>query len=295
MSKHTLSFLVFAKRKPGLASCLRFLRSRSAHVQVFIGERGDPFPVLPAAEQPPDVIISYLAPWVVPMGVLQKARVAAINFHPGPPEYPGIGCTNFALYNQERMYGVTAHHMTERVDTGPIIAVRRFPIHQEDSVLALTQRCYQHLSVLLKEVVTAYLSMGRLPEPQERWARKPSTRQDLERLCEVQMGMSPEEVARRVRATTYPGMPGAFIDLYGYRFAYVDRPTRRNTGMSHRLKGNYDLPKDQAKPTTQPPETVSQEFERRALERLGGSIAFVLKGKTFVWNGDSKPTGPQHE
>jgi hypothetical protein len=31
--------------------------------------------------------------------------------------------------------------------------------------------------------------------------------------------------------------------------------------------------------------TVS-EFERRALGRLGGSIAFVMKGKNVLWAGD---------
>jgi len=31
--------------------------------------------------------------------------------------------------------------------------------------------------------------------------------------------------------------------------------------------------------------TVS-EFERRALGRLGGSIAFVMKGKNVLWTGD---------
>ena len=32
-------------------------------------------------------------------------------------------------------------------------------------------------------------------------------------------------------------------------------------------------------------ETTSTEFERRALERLGGSIAFVMKGKNVLWSG----------
>ena len=35
--------------------------------------------------------------------------------------------------------------------------------------------------------------------------------------------------------------------------------------------------------------TVS-EFERRALGRLGGSIAFVMKGKNVLWGGE-KATG----
>ncbi|MBI3320930.1 MAG: hypothetical protein HYZ91_01530 [Candidatus Omnitrophica bacterium] len=66
--------------------------------------------------------------------------------------------------------------------------------------------------------------------------------------------------------------------------------------MSKYLKGNYELSKDGAKPEEKTPDepsknTVTQEFERRALGRLGGSIAFVLKGKTFVWNGEAQP-GP---
>ena len=55
--------------------------------------------------------------------------------------------------------------------------------------------------------------------------------------------------------------------------------------MSKFLKGNYKLEgaPEAAEPT--PADAVDQ-FERRALERLGGSIAFVMKRNTFVWSGD---------
>ena len=33
---------------------------------------------------------------------LDKIKVASINFHPGPPDYRGIGCANFAIINQEK-------------------------------------------------------------------------------------------------------------------------------------------------------------------------------------------------
>ena len=56
------------------------------------------------------------------------------------------------------------------------------------------------------------------------------------------------------------------------------------------LKGNYKLsPGKSAKRRKQRPaakEKVEEEFERRALEKLGGSIAFVMKSKTFVWSDD---------
>ena len=38
--------------------------------------------------------------------------------------------------------------------------------------------------------------------------------------------------------------------------------------------------------------TVS-EFERRAMGRLGGSIAFVMKGKNVIWNGAAPKDGAE--
>ena len=186
------------------------------------GKREDPFPSS-ALGWRGDFIISYLSPWIVPAPVLQGVRIAAINFHTGPPEYPGIGCTNFAIYNGESRYGVTAHHMAERVDSGPLIAVRRFPVHKEDTVFTLTRRCYENLRVLFTEVMIHFFSVGKLPESAEKWTKAPYTRGDLERLCEVSLEMPLEEIERRIRATTYPDMPGAYIDIYGHRFEYVSR------------------------------------------------------------------------
>ena len=56
------------------------------------------------------------------------------------------------------------------------------------------------------------------------------------------------------------------------------------------LKGNYSVRRKKGASTPKAPrqeaaETPVEEFERRALEKLGGSIAFVVK-PTFVWNGD---------
>jgi len=56
------------------------------------------------------------------------------------------------------------------------------------------------------------------------------------------------------------------------------------------LKGNYDLaPADAVRDTTATPSAASleEEFERQALQKLGGSIAFIKKSKSFVWKGPS--------
>jgi methionyl-tRNA formyltransferase len=171
-------------------------------LQIVYSRRGEPIP--PALfEWEGDLLISYLAQWIIPETLLNKAKWASINFHPGPPEYPGIGCTNFAIYNGETTFGITCHHMLARVDSGSIIAVRRFPIYEDDTVFALTQRCYAEILGLFYELMTAVMKHGRLPQSNEVWMRKPYTRKQLNELCELTPDMDKDEIARRIKATTY--------------------------------------------------------------------------------------------
>ncbi len=269
------SFLLLAKQRPGLETCVDFLKTHSGDVQVFVGKRGDPFPTS-LLDWRGKLLLSYISPWIVPAALLERASFAAINFHPGTPNYPGIGCTNFAIYNRENQFGVTAHHMVEQVDTGPIIAVKRFPLREEDTVWSLTHRCYENLVILFQDVISHFFATGRLPKSAEKWTRRPYTRCALDALCEINMTMTPEEVERRIRATTYPGMPGA----------YWSHPREEDAVMSKYMKGNYPLPEGGMEPAEKQVQTATEEFERRALERLGGSISFVLKKNTFVWKGD---------
>jgi methionyl-tRNA formyltransferase len=157
-----------------------------------------------------DIIVSYLSPWILSESVLKNAKQARINFHPGPPDYPGIGCTNFALYHGEQTYGVTCHHMEKSVDTGDIIAVRRFPVLSDETVFSLTQRCYAEILVLFYEIMGKISQGPGLPTARESWTRQPFRRSQLDALCRLTHDMSKEEIQRRTRAVTYPNAPGAY-------------------------------------------------------------------------------------
>ena len=56
-----------------------------------------------------DYIFSFRSKYIVPIKILKKTKIAAINFHPGPPNYRGIGCINFSILNNEKFYGLTCH------------------------------------------------------------------------------------------------------------------------------------------------------------------------------------------
>ncbi len=185
--------------------------------EIYIGKRGDNFPE-DAGWFECDYIISFSSPWIIPGYLLEKSRIASINFHPGPPEYPGIGCTNFALYNEENMFGVTAHHMDEKVDTGKIIDVWRFPIFENDGVKELTDRCYHNMYAMFVCLVNDIQNQEEIRSTDEVWQRAPYTRKELNKLCEIKKDMTAEEVKKRVRALRFEGYPGAYIDIDGIKF-----------------------------------------------------------------------------
>jgi len=186
---------------------------------ILLGNRGDRFPE-DIGWWKGDYIISFLSPWIIPKYLLDRAKIASINFHPGPPEYPGIGCTNFAIYDNVDTFGVTCHNMNPKVDTGNIITVKRFPLFETDTVFSLTQRCYGYLLTLFYEITSLILAGDDLPQSDECWKRKPYKRKELNELCRITSDMSDEEIKRRVKAVTFPNAQGAYIEKNGLKFNY---------------------------------------------------------------------------
>ncbi len=197
---------------------VEFCRKRFTNLTVCLGGWGDDLPVA-ARDWEGDYIISYLSRWVVPEGLLKRARKAAINLHPASPEYPGIGCNNFALYEGAEEYGVTCHHMVSKVDTGDIIAVRRFPVFPEDNVESLLNRTYENQLELFFEIAGLMAEGKNLPGSEEKWKRAPYTRKEFNELFRITPGMSKAEIARRIRAVSF-GEYQPYVEIEGYRFEY---------------------------------------------------------------------------
>lgn len=219
MNKSNLSLLFLGKADDDdCARALEFCQQRFEHVTFCLGRWNEALPDS-ARNWTGDIIISYLSRWVAADDLLKRAKMAAINFHPASPEYPGIGCNNFALYEDAKEYGVTCHHMAPKVDTGAIIAVRRFPVYPEDNVDALLKRTYKNQMELFFEIVGVMAEGKDLPVSNEKWTRPPFTRIQFNELFRITPNMSRDEIARRVRAISYKRWQ-PYMEIEGYRFEY---------------------------------------------------------------------------
>jgi methionyl-tRNA formyltransferase len=192
--------------------------------------RGDAFPEALAAEllgNGIDLLISYLNPVIVPGPILRTVRLAAINIHPAPPEWPGVGCVCYALYEGDREFGVTAHIMTESVDQGPIIRVLRFPVLDSDDNESLSLRVRDYSLILYYEVLGELATAGQVRLSGDRWRGPPRTWAEFRRWMTLSSSDPPDEIRRKIRAIAHPQLSGPFVELGAARFAYVaeDEPS----------------------------------------------------------------------
>ena len=207
------------KEKPLVEDAINIANEFFDNLTVCFGDIEDEFPN-ELMEYSYDVIISYLSPWIIPKEVLGKTSQWNINFHPGPPEFPGIGCFNFAIYQSAKEFGATAHIMNQTVDSGEIIGVKRFAILDDETVESLSVKTYVSMFQLYEEIMKYISDNNSLPKSAEKWQRVPYKRSELEDLCRISKNMDVNEIKRRIQATYYKGKPGPFIQIADNRFEY---------------------------------------------------------------------------
>ena len=99
----------------------------------------------------PDIIFSFKNYMILPKQITQS--VFCVNFHPGPPEHPGSCSANWAMFNNDKTFGVTAHLMNDLIDNGLIFRVRRFPILDNYTLSDLLEKSNKEVLKLFKEIV----------------------------------------------------------------------------------------------------------------------------------------------
>jgi len=146
-------------------------------------------------------LVSFGSGVIVPAALLARATAGAYNFHPGPPDYPGIFPSVFALYDGATRFGVTLHEMAALVDSGPIVAVDDFDIPPAWDRLALDTASFRALITLLAKTAPQLTDLRKpLPHITRAWGKTLRTRRDFDALCHLPEDVSAEEFTRRYRA-----------------------------------------------------------------------------------------------
>ncbi|MEO0392543.1 MAG: formyltransferase family protein [Pseudomonadota bacterium] len=146
-------------------------------------------------------IIAFLTDIIVPGSVLSKLGPTPYNIHPGPPEYPGSYPESFAIWDQATTYGITAHEMAARVDTGRIVAVSRFALPDQPDLSNVGDLIFAQ-AVEMFATIGAHCANSNAPLPTsgDQWHDRRYTKADFQTLCRSGHGLAPTDLARLKRA-----------------------------------------------------------------------------------------------
>ncbi|WP_421781055.1 formyltransferase family protein [Kiloniella litopenaei] len=171
-----------------------------------------------------DYIFSFRCHHILTQRQISKAKIGAINFHPGPPEYRGIGCVNWALFDKANEYGSTAHLISPKIDAGRILDVRRFNVSDEDTVKGVLLKAYEENVRQVHDIVE-HIARGRTVDAladtcRDQWQGECRTMRELDDLYHISLDIDEELLERIIRATTYNEW-APHITLHGRKFKLV--------------------------------------------------------------------------
>lgn len=169
-----------------------FTRSIFTNVQAIYWGRGAPFPE-ELENWSGEWLISFRGDLVVPERIYSRATKGAINIHPSPPHFRGLGGQYYAIYEGHAIYGTTCHHMAPSVDSGAIIDARLFSITPGETTSVLRQHVGAHSLAQYFDLVSDYIAKDvPLPKSKYEWGDKLYTTKELACWMEEKKATEPD-------------------------------------------------------------------------------------------------------
>jgi len=172
-----------------------------------------------------DYLISYRSYIIFNENLLKKIKKFSINFHPGPPNYRGTGCVNYAIFNKEEYYGCTAHIINKKIDSGKIIDFRKFKIKKNMSIETILKKCYKNqylqflkiVSEIKKNNIDNLIKKNKLIK----WSGKIGKKKQLDKFYKINPNIKEKDFNLLLRATkTKKFKP--YIKLFNKKFILED-------------------------------------------------------------------------
>ena len=172
-------------------------------------------------KEPIDYLISIQFHQILNKNHLNHARIRAVNLHMAPvPEYRGCNQFSFAIYNKEDTFGTTLHIMNEGIDSGDIIAEKRFNIHSGITVEELLELTVKESMSLFSENFSVIFDQKRELTPQIGPSRT-YYRKDIAKLKEIKLQDSEDEIDLKMRSSFMPGFKPPYIIIKDKKYYLI--------------------------------------------------------------------------
>ena len=172
-----------------------------------------------------DYIISYFYQKKIQIELLNIASKGAINFHPAPlPIYKGVGNYCRCILDELDYWAVSAHFMSELIDSGKLIKVHYFAVDStQETYYSLELKSIKHMFMLLRQVLGMDIDVKQdyMPTGEVKnvvW----TTTKSLQKLKKIDLNDAPELINKKIRAFWRPPYSGATISIQGGEYTIIN-------------------------------------------------------------------------
>jgi methionyl-tRNA formyltransferase len=152
-----------------------------------------------------------------------EARLGIINIHYAPlPLYSGYWPEMWAIWNNEKEFGITFHYIDKGVDTGDIACKTLFPISPDETRKSLYEKCDIKAFSLFKQNLSCFLSKKMASIKQDNSKRTYYGR-CLPTDGIIDLDWDKEISERYIRATSFYPFIGGKIKVNNKIFSVVDK------------------------------------------------------------------------
>lgn len=156
---------------------------------------------------------------------IAKARQLAINLHMAPlPEYRGCNQFSFAILDEAQTFGTTLHQLEVGIDSGAILAEKRFPIPKGCWVQDLYQLTLTASRQLFAENIAHILRGNYTSIPQSELIAERGTsyhfRKEINDIKQINLQWSADKIERHIRATYFPPFEPPYTVIEGKKIYF---------------------------------------------------------------------------
>jgi methionyl-tRNA formyltransferase len=181
-------------------------------------------------------LISFGSRFYVKKSLMDRVGFQSYNFHPGPPEFPGWAPFNFGIFSKVKQFGATLHFMNHKIDSGEIIAVKRFDCESMTTSNELMDETTQAMFELFVRFCPQFAHhQAPLSVINQQWSGVLTTKKDFQDHCLIDLKIDKEALTHRINSFGEgDGLSLPFLVLDGETYIYS------KTGMRED-QNTYDL------------------------------------------------------
>tara|TARA_B100000674_G_scaffold433891_1_gene392594 strand:- start:29 stop:724 length:696 start_codon:yes stop_codon:yes gene_type:complete len=150
--------------------------------------------------------------------ILSRAKIKAINIHPGSIYNPGAGCYSYPIFNKEKFSGVTCHELSSKPDTGKVLIEKRFPLNSSDDFTSLQGRTLITVLQIFYELMDFIIRNKKIPISKNQWKRKPRYQKNyVNELLKIDLKKDTKNTIKLKIKSANPLYPGPYINVNGVK------------------------------------------------------------------------------